>query len=58
MAAEILTKRRPKWLKLEEKMCTGYIMAVGKVSPGRGIWATIIFTQLDYSEASINLLIR
>ena len=37
MVAEILTKWRPKWPKLEGKMCTGYIMAVGKVSPGRGI---------------------
>ena len=44
MDADILTKWRPKWLKLEEKMCTGYIMAVGKVAPGRGIYATIIFT--------------
>ena len=33
MAAEIGTKWRPKWLKLEKKMTTGYIMAVGKVAP-------------------------
>ena len=44
MAAEIRAKWQLKWLKLQEKMCTGYIMAVGKVSPGRGIQATIIFT--------------
>ena len=30
-AAEIQTKWPIKWLKLEGKMCTGYIMAVGKV---------------------------
>ena len=44
MADEIRAKWRPKRLKLEEKMCTGYIMAVRKVSTGRGIYTTIIFT--------------
>ena len=33
-----------KKAKIGGKMCTGYIMAVRKVSTGRGIYATIIFT--------------
>ena len=33
MAAEIRTKNAGKMAKIGGKMCTGYIMAVGKVSP-------------------------
>ena len=32
-----------KMAKIGEKMFTGYIMAVCKVSPGRRVYATIIF---------------
>ena len=44
MAAQILTKWRLKWLKFGGGgMCTGYIMAVGKVSP-EGEFRPLLFS--------------
>ena len=44
MAAKIRTKWRPKRLQLWAKCVLTIMMAGGKLSPGRGIKATIIFT--------------